>query len=185
MARIGFPAGAVRLRWVASALIAFTTLLGAAAAVPAAAVPHAAAAPITFPPRASAPWPSMRHDRHNTGRSTIVGAYRGGRPWSFRTGRGLFITPIVAGDGAVYFGSADHNFYALNPSGALRWKFTTGNIIDAAGALSPSQRSVTIGSADENLYQLSTNPRRLPRAGRILWRYHAHLPPASGQLVDW
>ena len=36
--------------------------------------------------------------------------YRGDRPWAFQTGRGLFITPVVDGSGAVYFGSADHNF---------------------------------------------------------------------------
>jgi outer membrane protein assembly factor BamB len=137
------------------------------------------------PPRQPAPWASMRHDQHNTARSTVAGVYRGGRPWSFGTGRGLFITPIVAGDGAIYFGSADHNFYALNPNGTLRWRFPTGNIIDAAAALDPAQRSVTIGSADENLYHLSTDPRRLSRARRILWKYHATLRPASGQLVDW
>jgi outer membrane protein assembly factor BamB len=127
----------------------------------------------------------MRHDPHNSGRSTIPGVYHGDSPWSFTTARGLFITPVIAGDGAIYFGSADNNFYALNPNGTLRWKFTTGNIIDAAAALDPSQRSVTIGSADENLYHLSTRPHRLSRSRRILWSYHATLKPATGQLVDW
>jgi len=45
----------------------------------------------------------------------------------------------------------------------LRWKFTTGNIIDAAAALDRSQRTVTIGSGDQNLYQLRTDPRPLSR----------------------
>jgi outer membrane protein assembly factor BamB len=44
---------------------------------------------------------------------------------------------------------------------------------------------VTIGSADENLYHLNTNPRKLRRRKRMLWRYHATLKPATGQLVDW
>jgi outer membrane protein assembly factor BamB len=127
----------------------------------------------------------MRHDVRNTGRGTIPAAYHGDSPWSFATGRGLFITPVVAGDGAIYFGSADGNFYALNPSGTLRWKFTTGNIIDAAAALDGSQRTVTIGSADENLYHLTTDPAPLPRGRRIVWRYHATLKPVTGQLVDW
>ena len=127
----------------------------------------------------------MRHDQTNTGASPLPAVYRGGRPWSFATGRGLFITPVVGGDGAVYFGSADNNFYALNPNGTLRWKYTTGNIIDAAAAISPSQRAVTIGSADETLYDFSTSPKRLTARRRVLWRYHATLRPAGGQLVDW
>ena len=135
--------------------------------------------------RAPSPWPSMRHDRHNTGAGTIPADYHGDRPWSFATGRGLFITPVIGGDGTVYFGSADHSFYALAADGRLRWKFTTANIIDAAAALDRSQRTVTIGSGDENLYQLSTDPRPLSRRRRVIWRYHATLKPAAGQLVDW
>ncbi len=127
----------------------------------------------------------MRHDLHNTGRSTIPGVYHGDKPWSFTTGRGLFITPVIGGDGAIYFGSADNNFYALNPNGRLRWSLQTGNIIDAAATLDAKQKTVTIGSADENLYHLSTSPKRLPRDRRIVWRYHATLKPATGQLVDW
>jgi outer membrane protein assembly factor BamB len=100
----------------------------------------------------------------------------------------LFITPVVDGSGAIYFGSADHNFYALNSDGSLRWKFATGGIIDAAAALGPPARgsgSVAIGSADENLYSLSTDPRPLSPDQRVLWKYHATLKPATGQLVDW
>lgn len=132
--------------------------------------------------RPPSPWPSMRHDIHNTGDGTVPAAYRGARPWSFATGAGLFITPVVGGNGIEYFGSADHDFYALTAAGKLCWKLQTGNIIDAAAALDRSQRTVTIGSADDYLYHLSTDPsaRR-----RVLWRYHATLPPVPGQLVDW
>ena len=131
------------------------------------------------------PWPSMRHDTENSGHGTIRAEYHGDRPWSFATGRGLFITPVIGGDGTVYFGSADHRFYALAGNGRLRWSFTTGNIIDAAAALDRAQRTVTIGSGDENLYQLSTDPRPLSPRRRVIWRYHATLKPAAGQLVDW
>jgi outer membrane protein assembly factor BamB len=128
-----------------------------------------------------APWPSMRHDSRNTGRSTIPSRYQGDNPWEFRTGRGLFITPVIDRSGTIYFGSADHNFYALNADGTLRWKFTTGGIIDAAAALGP-KHTVTIGSGDENLYNLST---KLAPKRRVIWKYHATLHPATGQLVDW
>lgn len=125
----------------------------------------------------------MRHDARNTGRTSIVANYAGDRPWSFQTGRGLFITPVIDGAGTVYFGSADHYFYALNPDGSLRWKFLTGGIMDAAAALGPNG-SVTIGGADDYLYNLRTAPG-LTDAQRVAWRYKATLPPAPGQIVDW
>ena len=132
--------------------------------------------------QAHSPWPSMRHDPRNSGLATVPAAYRGDRPWSFTTGAGLFITPVIAGNGIVYFGSADHDFYALSPRGKLCWKLVTGNIIDAAATLDRAQRTVTIGSADDYLYHLSTRPRT---RRRVLWRYHATLKPDNGQLVDW
>jgi outer membrane protein assembly factor BamB len=160
-------------------------LLAAAITAPtalAAAGQHPERCGVSFPGHAPAPWPSMRRDPQNTGLGTIHAVYHGDRPWSFKTGAGLFITPVVAGNGLIYFGSADHNFYALTPRGNLCWKLRTGNIIDAAAALGPSQRTVTIGSADDHLYHLSTNPaaRR-----RVIWRFKATKKPVTGQLVNW
>ena len=59
------------------------------------------------PVQASSPWPEMRRDRRNTASSPVRAIYHGDRPWGFRTGRGIFSTPIVAGDGSVLVGSAD------------------------------------------------------------------------------
>jgi hypothetical protein len=183
-ARVGIIGFCIRrprskLRARASVAVALLALALALIVVTVAAAPSLAMA------RAPSPWPSMRHDRHNTGAGTIPAEYHGDRPWSFTTGRGLFITPVIGGDGTVYFGSADHSFYALAADGRLRWRFTTGNIIDAAAALDRSQRTVTIGSGDQNLYRLSTDPRPLSRRRRVIWRYRATLEPAGGQLVDW
>jgi len=166
----------------------FVRTIAALVATTAVAAPAASAsAPagrcgVSSPGRAPSPWPSMRHDLDNTGLGTVPATYHGDRPWSFATGAGLFITPVVGGNGIIYFGSADHTFYALMPNGNLCWKLTTGNIIDAAAALDGSQRTVTIGSADDNLYHLNTDPtaRR-----RVIWRYRATRKPATGQLVDW
>jgi outer membrane protein assembly factor BamB len=97
------------------------------------AVPYAGRrAPV--PP--NAPWPTFRHDHRNTGRSPIAAAYGEDRPWFFQTGKGIFSTPVIDGQGVIYVGSADHFLYALGPDGALKWKFETGEIIDSAGALS-------------------------------------------------
>ena len=61
----------------------------------------AAADAITVPTQRGSPWPSMRHDARNTGPMASRGAYRGGRPWTFRTGKGIFSTPVIGGDGTA------------------------------------------------------------------------------------
>ena len=94
-------------------------VLVVAAAALAACVPCAEAA---VPLQAGSPWPSMRHDSRNTGRSSLPGVYRGERPWTYRTGKGIFSTPVIAADGTVYAGSGDSWFYAIRPNGRLRWR---------------------------------------------------------------
>jgi outer membrane protein assembly factor BamB len=171
----------------AGALLTLASALGLSwAGSPAGAHP-AAAAGLAVPLDASSPWPEMRHDRRNTGRSSIVGRYRGERPWALRTGRGIFSTPVIGGDGTVYVGSGDTYFYAIRPDGRLRWRVKTGGIIDAAGALSAYDPRVgsaplTFGSGDQRLYHVST-----PRTGRprILWKFRPTVPPVKGQRVDW
>ena len=113
----------------------------AAAAVPASA--GAAASP--YPP--DSPWPVMRHDPRNTGASPIVARYHGDRPWTYSTGKGIFSSPIVGPDGAVYFGSADTYFYALDPDGTLRWRY----YFDLYGARGPwaDPADVDVGERNE------------------------------------
>jgi outer membrane protein assembly factor BamB len=145
----------------------------------------AKAAPV--PLDAASPWPEMRHDSRNTGASEIAAHYSGGRPWAFATGRGIFSTPVLGGDGTVYVGSGDTYFYAVGPDGRLRWRIKTGGLIDAAGALSafdPALGSapLTFGSADAKLYHVTTPAHGRPR---LVWTYRASVPPVPGQRVDW
>ena len=142
------------------------------------------------PVLAGSPWPEMRRDSRNTAESPIRGRYRGDRPWSCRTGRGIFSTPVIGDDGTAYVGSADGYFYALDTGGEPVWRIRTGGIIDAAAALGRrAGRSggfpITIGSGDETLYQLRGDPHRLSRKHRIRWSYRTELAPATGQLVNW
>ncbi|MFN8161687.1 MAG: PQQ-binding-like beta-propeller repeat protein [Solirubrobacterales bacterium] len=142
------------------------------------------------PVQQTSPWPEMRRDSRNTGASPIRARYRGGRPWRFRTLRGIFSTPVIGGDGTVYVGSADHDFYALGPGGGLRWRFRTGGIIDSAAAIGAYDRHrrttpITIGSGDEVLYHLRGERRHLRRERRVIWRFRPTEPPATGQLVSW
>ncbi len=144
-----------------------------------------------MPTEAGSPWPSMRHDRRNTGASPLRGRYHAGdRPWSFRTGKGVFSTPIVGAGETVYAGSGDTWFYALGRGGRLRWRYKTGEIIDSAGVLGRREPrlgsgTVTFGSGDEHVYRLRTDPRRLTRRQRTVWRFRATRKPAEGQLVNW
>lgn len=149
--------------------------------------PYQPPASLSVPLDASSPWPEMRHDPRNSGFASIVGTYRGDRPWTFFTGRGIFSTPVIGGDGTVCIGSADTFMYAINPNGTLRWRIETGGLIDAAGALSafdPALGSapLTFGSADDTLYHVTTPSSGQPR---ILWTFRASVPPVAGQQVDW
>ncbi|MFA5890001.1 MAG: PQQ-binding-like beta-propeller repeat protein [Actinomycetota bacterium] len=143
------------------------------------------------PLQEGSPWPQMRHDARNTGRSDLRATYRQGAvPWSFETGKGIFSTPVIGADGAVYFGSADENFYALNPNGTERWRYATGGIIDSAATIGrddPSLGSspITFGSGDGNLYRLRADSAPLDSADRLVWKFANTLPPVSGELVNW
>jgi hypothetical protein len=61
----------------------------------------------------------MRHDRDNTGGGTTAAAHHGDRPWSFRTGGGLFITPVIGGDGTISADPILRDRHQLNSSPAL------------------------------------------------------------------
>jgi len=146
----------------------------------------AAPAPAAATKLATSPWPEMRHDSRNTGLSPIAARYRGDRPWAFRTGRGIFSTPVIGPDGTVYVGSADTYFYAIGADGRMRWRLKTGGIIDAGGALSVTggATALTFGSADERLYHVTTPPGP-GRHPRILWRFRPTVAPVKGQQVNW
>lgn len=76
----------------------------------------------------AADWPMYGHDigqsRSNAAEMSITTANVGSlkQLWAFKTTAPVNATPTVA-NGVVYFGSWDHNFYAVNATtGALIWK---------------------------------------------------------------
>jgi outer membrane protein assembly factor BamB len=72
-------------------------------------------------------------------------------------------SPAVWG-GAVYFGSGDGNVYALDaPTGALKWKFHTGDVVHASPAISDG--TLFIGSWDSYFYALDA------ANGKEKWRF--------------
>jgi eukaryotic-like serine/threonine-protein kinase len=74
-------------------------------------------------------------------------------------------SPVVVKD-TVYFGSGDSNLYALDAaSGAMRWKFQTGDVIHASPAFSDGV--LFVGSWDSNLYAVDAS------TGKEKWRFHS------------
>lgn len=87
----------------------------------------------------------------------------GGDPlWSFPTRGKIWSTPVVR-NGVAYFGSHDHNVYAVNVvDGTEEWRFTTGGAV--AGRPLIFDGLVVVGSFDRKLYALdaSTGEMRWP-----------------------
>lgn len=124
-----------------------------------------------------APWPKFRGDAAQTGASALS-PRAGGKLWDFRTGKGIFSSPIVAADGTIYVGSADRTFYALAADGTLRWKVLTGEIIDSAGLLDDRGR-VYFGSGDGKLRALDA------ATGAPVWTMTADDPAVNKSFINW
>jgi outer membrane protein assembly factor BamB len=72
-------------------------------------------------------------------------------------------SPVVA-NGTVYFGSGDTNIYALDAaSGALQWKFKTGDVVHGSPAIADGV--LLVGSWDSFLYALDV------ATGKERWRF--------------
>jgi eukaryotic-like serine/threonine-protein kinase len=86
-----------------------------------------------------------------------------GVKWKFHTGAAVLSSPAVA-DGSVYFGSSDHNFYALDArTGAQRWKFASKGRITSSAALAAGV--VYFGSFDGTFYALDA------ASGKARWKF--------------
>ncbi|HOD13700.1 MAG TPA: PQQ-binding-like beta-propeller repeat protein [Spirochaetota bacterium] len=115
----------------------------------------------------TSPWPKFRANELQNGRSPVDPVPRGGKPWEFRTKKGIFSSPVVDAEGTVYIGSADQKFYAIRRNGSLAWSFRTGEIIDSAALLDDRGR-VYFGSGDAFVYCLDR------RTGALQWKTKAH-----------
>lgn len=82
----------------------------------------------------------------------------------------VFLSSPVVAEGAVYFGSGDGHVYAVDAaSGALRWKFRTGDVVHASPAYADGL--VYVGSWDGRLYALDA------RSGQERWQFQGGLDP--------
>jgi outer membrane protein assembly factor BamB len=75
-----------------------------------------------------------------------------------------FLSSPVVADGTVYFGSGDTNIYALDAgTGALRWKFKTGDVVHASPAF--ANGVVFVGSWDSYFYAIDA------KTGKEKWKF--------------
>ena len=113
------------------------------------------------------PWPKFRANALQNGRSPVPSlADDTVQPWEYRTGKGIFSSPVVDAEGTVYVGSADRYFYAIDRLGVVKWKVLTGEIIDSSALLDDRGR-VIFGSGDARVYCVDRG------TGDILWTFQA------------
>lgn len=131
------------------------------------------------PLAAASPWPKFRRTERQTGRSPVRPRLTGGNLWTFQTGKGIFSTPVIGGDGTVYIGSADRTFYALDgATGTPRWSHLTGEIIDSSALLDDLGR-VYVGSGDGHLYAWDA------ASGTPVWTFTADPPAETNAFINW
>ncbi len=76
----------------------------------------------------------------------------------------LFMSSPIVDNGSVYVGSGDHNVYALDvTTGALKWKFETGDVVHASPAV--ANGTVFVGSWDSYFYALDA------KTGALKWKF--------------
>jgi outer membrane protein assembly factor BamB len=76
----------------------------------------------------------------------------------------VYLSSPTVWKGSVYFGSGDGNIYSLDAvTGALRWKFKTGDVVHASPAIVDGK--VYVGSWDSYFYALDAT------TGAEIWRF--------------
>src|SRR3989339_841327 len=161
---------------------------------------------IPWPTLAKSPWPMIAHDPQITGRSPYSGPKTPTIKWAIDLPKGVWSGPIIGEDGTLYVGSGAYGdttnyFYAINPDGEIKWKFSTGNpgliesgyLINNEGTIffgsqsgwlcarsvvfSPDGNTMYTTGKDSNLYALNLD-------GSIKWIYQCAVGLRLPLLVD-
>lgn len=75
----------------------------------------------------------------------------------------VFLSSPAVYNGTIYFGSGDGYVYAVDASGALKWKYQTGDVIHASPAIADGM--LYIGSWDSWFYALDA------ATGELKWKF--------------
>lgn len=99
------------------------------------------------------------------------------RMWKVQQGGTIGTSPIFYNE-LVYFASADHCVYAVNPlDGSLVWKFQTMGVLQECSCVA-CNGIIYIGSFDMNMYALDA------ATGDLVWKFKTGDKIASTALVD-
>ena len=88
--------------------------------------------------------------------------------WRYRLvdAYGVWSTPAIGEDGAIYIGTWDHGFYAINPNGSLRWHTSWNADIASSPAIAPDGTIYYGNMAGDGGYICALNPD-----GTLKWKY--------------
>lgn len=103
-----------------------------------------------------------------------VNAITGRRAWKVEAGSPVRSTPLIQND-LIYFGCEGGDFYCVDLSGAIRWRFRAKRGITASAAY--AQGIVFVGSIDWMLYALDAN------TGWSTWRYRLNKSTISTPCI--
>lgn len=132
---------------------------------------------IPWPGLAQSPWPMYLHDPQHTGRSPYRGPQEGIIEWVFNTCADVYSSPVLGEDGTIYLGSNSMFLYALDPSGAEKWRFKSIGCVLESDPLAANDGTIYFTPSgyhsNENgtLYALNAD-------GTLKWKYeHETLAP--------
>lgn len=81
--------------------------------------------------------------------------------WVFSgDGKAIRSSPLVASEGAIYFGSDDEKLHALNSSGSEKWDFVAEGMVSASPAMGFGG-DIYIGTEVGKFYAVETAKRRI------------------------
>jgi outer membrane protein assembly factor BamB len=104
------------------------------------------------------PWPTFERDNSRSGQFPFQGPAGPTIKWSWPGT--VNSSPVINSDGTVYVGSNDHNLYAFNPDGTVKWAYDTGSAIMESPTIGPDG-TIYAGSLDYSLYAI--NPDGSPK----------------------
>lgn len=107
-------------------------------------------------------WSIFRGNQQLTGFTSQVVPESPHLLFSFPTGDDIKASPVVSGQ-TIYCGSTDGNMYAIGFDGKMKWKFASGNSIEAPALL--IENSVVFGTLDGWFFRLDE------KSGKQIWKY--------------
>lgn len=98
--------------------------------------------------------------------------------WTFETGDTVFGSPAMDSSGTLYVGSRSGELFAIDSDGSEKWNFLVGDWVDSSPTLSPDEKTVYLGSWDNNLYAVSAE------SGAKLWEFETGSLIVASPAVD-